>query len=232
MERKFLVFSCLVLLISIVYFFYTSYQLDIENRNHREATAESEEPFVGSVSTIGRVSTSSYSQSSKLEHLHPEPTVEEWNAFEEALKSTEVGKTESMADTGDFDEMKTKASKEQISPELGAVFIALKQRYDQRRVICHESAPFSKELGELKYRQIEIIMYDLVGASGEETKRLYEEFHRSQDRMQGLRTIIAPLDEQRLQLEKEVEQVLFEYGMTVEEFYEIYDELYESWESG
>ena len=136
-----------------------------------------------------------------------------------------------ISDTGSFDEMEAKTSQEQSGRELETLFTDLKQLYDQREVIYQETAPLSTELRELKQRQIEIGVHGLVGASGEETKKLHEEFHQSQDRMQELRTTIASLDEQRLQIEKEVEQIMSEYGMTVKKFYDRYGQKYESWKS-
>ncbi len=226
MERKFLAFSCLVLLISIAYFIYTSYQLHIENKNQQEGTVELEVPFTG----LRDANRSSHLLTP--EHSNPEPTAEEGEASEKTSESTELEETEVIFDTEGFEELEAKTSEAQSSPELEALFIEVKQLYDQREVIYRETAPFSIELRELKYRRIEIGLHDLVEASGEETERLHEEFRRSQDRMQELRTIIAPLDEQRFQLEKEVEQIVFEYGMTVEEFHDRYGEKYESWKSG
>ena len=50
--------------------------------------------------------------------------------------------------------------------------------------------------------------------------------------MQELRTAIASLDEERLQIEKEVEEIMSEHGMTVAGFYDRYGQKYESWKSG
>ncbi len=226
MERKFLAFSCLVLLSSIVYFIYTSYQLHIQNRSQQEVAVESEAPLIGA-----RAANSSF-QPLTPEHSNPESTEEEWGVSEKTSESTEFEETEVIFDIENFEELETKTSEEQSQPELEALFADVKQLYDQREIIYRETAPFSIELHKLKYRQIEIGLHDLVEASGEETERLHEEFRRSQGRMQESRTIIALLDDQRLQLEKEVEQIVFDYGMTVEEFDERYGEKYESWKSG
>lgn len=223
MERNFLAFSCLVLLSSIVYFIYTSYQLHIENRNRQGVKAAPKAPLIGA-----RGANSSF-QPLTLEHSNPESPEREWERSNNISESTELGDTEVVFDTEDFEELEATTSQEQSSPELEALVTGVKQLYDQREIIYQETAPFSIELHKLKYRQIEIGLHDLVEASGEETERLHEEFRRSQDRMQELRTIIAVLDDERLQLEKEVEQIVFDYGMTVEEFDEIYSENYESW---
>ncbi|MYE87661.1 hypothetical protein F4X33_01510 [Candidatus Poribacteria bacterium] len=220
MERKFLVFSCFVLLSSIVYFIYTSYQLHIENKNRQEVEADPKAPLIGSREANGSF------QPLALEYSNPEPTKKGWEVSDKTSESTKFEDTEVVFDIEDFEELETKTAEEQSQPELETLFTDVKQLYDQRETIYQETAPFSIELHKLKYRQIEIGLYDLVEASGAETEQLHEEFRRSQDRMQELRTIIAALDDQRLQLEKKVEQIVFDYGMTVEEFDEIYGEKY------
>ena len=230
MERNFLVFSCLVLLVSVVYFIYTSYQLHIEDKNQQEVTVELREPV------IGVWDTSSSFQNSTPEQLILESIEGEIEGFESVSQSKTLEDAvltpKIISDTGNLDEVEAIISQEQSGQELETLFTDLKQLYDQREIIYRETAPFSTKLRKLKYRQIEIGLYDLVGASGEETKRLHEEFHRSQGEMQELRTTIASLDEERLQIEKEVEQIMSEYGMTVEGFYDRHGQKYESWKSG
>ena len=134
--------------------------------------------------------------------------------------------------TGNFDGMEMKASQEQSGQELETLFTDLKQLYDQREIIYEKTAPFSTKLRKLKYRQIEIGSHDLVGASGEETEKLHKELRNIQEELPKLRTAIASLDEERLQIEKEVEEIMSEYGMTVKGFYDRYGQKYESWKSG
>ena len=214
MERHFLVFSCLVFLASVVYFTYTNYQLHIEDKNQLEMIVELREPV------IGVWDTSNSFQASTPEQLIPESVegeIEEFKSVSESKKLEDAALTSKViSDTGSFDEMEAIISQEQSGQELETLFTDLKQLYDQREIIYRETAPFSTKLRQLKYRQIEIGLHDLVGASSEETKRLHEEFNSSQGEMQELRTTIASLDEQRLQIEKEVEQIMSEYGMTVE----------------
>lgn len=227
MERKFLAFSCLVLLISIVYFIYTSYQLHIENKNQQEVTSELETLFIAP-----------WVADSVFQYATPEQAISEpiegegeLEVFEQDFESVELEETEAIFDTGGYDEMEAETTDDRIDTLLEALFTEVEPLYGQQSVILREITPPSIELRKLKYRQIEIGLYDLVGASSEETKRLHEEFHRSQDRMQELRTIIAPLEEQLLQLSKEIKQTVFDYGMTVQEFDKRYGEQYKSWKS-
>ena len=230
MERNFLVFSCLVFLASVVYFIYTSYQLHIEDKNQPEVTVELREPV------IGVWDTSSSFQVPTPEQLISESIegeIEEFESVSESMKLEDAELTPKViSDIGSLDEMEAKTSQEQSGQELETLFTDLKQLYDQREIIYRETAPFSTKLRKLKYRQIEIGLYDLVGAGSEETKKLHEEFHRSQGEMQELRTTIAFLDKERLQIEKEVEEIMSEYGMTVAGFYDRYGQKYESWKSG
>ena len=226
MEKKFLVFSCLVLLISIVYFIYTSYRLHITNENQQDVTPELEAPFIASW-----IADSAFQEESISEPIGGE--IEEFESVSESMKLEDAELTPKViSDIGSLDEMEAKTSQEQSGQELKTLFTDLKQLYDQREIIYRETAPFSTKLRKLKYRQIEIGLYDLVGAGSEETKRLHEEFHRSQGEMQELRTTIAFLDEERLQIEKEVEEIMSEHGMTVAGFYDRYGQKYESWKSG
>ena len=136
-----------------------------------------------------------------------------------------------ISDTGNLDEMEAKTSREQSGQELETLFTDLKQLYDQREIIYEETTPLSTKLRELKYREIEIGAHDLVGASGEEAKKLHEEFRSIQEELPKLRTAIASLDEERLQIEKAVEEIISGYGMTVTEFYDRHGQKYESWKS-
>ena len=162
----------------------------------------------------------------------------DWDISEQSSESQALADEdiEIPFDTAGVEELETQPSQAQndpeLDPELETLFRTLKNLYDQREVIYRETGPLSAELRELKYRQIDIGLYDLVGANSEETEDLHNEFDRSQDRMEELRAIIAPLDEQRLQLEKEIEQIVSVYGMTIEEFDERYNDEYESWKSG
>ena len=105
MARKFLGFSCLVFLISIVYFIYTRHQLQPESKNRQnqqKVTAELEAPVTGRISTIR-------SSQPKTEDSNPEPTEEEWAAFvaflsnleelEESEGTTETTQPEEVAET-------------------------------------------------------------------------------------------------------------------------------------
>ena len=224
MERKFLAFSCLVLLSSIIYFFYTSYQLRVEIKNQQEGTTELEVP------SVERIYTNNSSQSSKLEHTNPEPIQEEWETFEEVLRDFE--ELEKMAETSQLEGVAEPAAiaadkgRTGISPELEALFTKVRDIKAQQRALTDEFAPFIVDRAELKYRLIEIISSDLVEAGREQTKKLHEEMEHIYQRSVTLNPLVDSYDQQIQQLRYEFEQ---EYGMSIEEFHEIYDSAYNSW---
>ena len=219
MANKFLVFSCLVLLISIVYFIYTSYQLHIENKNQQEMTVELGEPFVE------RVSTSSSSQSPKPERSNPEPTAEEWEAFEEVFRDFEDSEEQTETTQSEI-ASETEDSHTGISPELEAMFTRVRDIQTQENVLIDEVADLYIEESEIQARQIEIGTKELLIADTGQARRLHEELKMLHDRRVELDTILNPYDEQIEGLNHEFEQ---EYGMSTEEFHEGYDSVYKSW---
>lgn len=228
MERKFLAFSCLVLLGSIVYFIYTSYQLHIENKNQQEVTVELEVP------AVERVYTNNSSQSVKPESPNLDPTEEKREVFEEALKNLEAleeeAKTEAMTGiaTSETGASETEIKDIGISPELEALFVGVKQFMDQEKFIDSEVRSYLDENFKLKQRQIEIITNDLLEAQGEESGRLHEEFQRNIEHMETLSDIIIPFGKQMIQLRIEFEQ---KHGITLEEFMENHGEDFHSWKA-
>ena len=226
MERKFLAFSCLVLLISIVYFIYTSYQLHIENKNQQEVITELEMP------SVGRVYTNSSSQYAKTERSNLEPTEEGWEAFEEVFNNFEaLGETvETSQFEGGVETVAVEAEEGHtgISAELEALFVGVKQFMDQERIIDDEVRPYLDENFKLKQRQIEIITNDLLEAQGEESERLHKEFQKNREHMKTLSDIIIPFGEQMIQLRTEFEE---KHRITLEKFMENHGEDFRSWKA-
>ncbi len=224
MERKFLVFSCLVLLISIVYFIYTSYQLHIENRNRQEMTIESEVPVIGS----GEANSSFHPLA--LEHSNPEWAEEESKMSEKTSENLELEETEVIFDTEKFEELETQNSEEPSSPELEPLFIDVKQLDDQRRKLNRESESFDREFGELSTRQLEILTEDLLETREEHIiNQLHEEFERVTKRIEEIRPVINSFLEEHDQLNKEYEELEKQYGISMTEFHEKYEDMYKYW---
>ena len=226
MARKFFAFSCLVLLISILYFIYTSYTIQT-SKNQPEATAESEELYVGR-RPAGSSFQSSAPENSEPEP-EPEPTEEEWEAFENHLKNKELEDTEVASDTGDSDE--AKASNKQISPELESLFIAVKQLDDRRRKLNREEEPFNKEFFELRGATFEILKEMEATDDKQIIQQLDKDFEWIGRRMNELVPILNEFYEKHRKVDKGYEALEEQYGISVTEFREKYEETYESWKA-
>lgn len=226
MVKKFLVFSCVVLLASIVYFIYTSYQWHIKDKDLQEAAME-EAPPLEYVSTIKNDSTSHTLERYNPDPSSPEPTTEEWTVFEATgdFKGSEEYKETTQSEF----QSETEDDQAGISPELEALFTGVKSLINQLEVIRREAAPYVEEHAKVKYRQIEIGTRDLVDADKESTEQLHEEFRQNQERMKQLMDRIKPFEEQKRQLTNRFQE---ENDMTFSEFKERYNEDYRLWKAG
>ena len=228
MERKFLVFSCLVLLISIVYFIYTSYQLHIENKNRQEVTAELEVP------AIERVYTNNFSPSVKPGLSNLGPIEEKWEAFEEVPSDFEA--LEEMVETSQLEgaaETATVAGDEDltgISPELEAMFLDVNALVKRDNAILDEMEPYvqqaleiGRKIGEIADRLVE------AGTDNEIKKKLYAEVEGLYRDDEAILAILKPYIQQRHQLRADFEQ---KYGISEKEFADQYYESHRAWKQG
>ena len=223
MERKFLVFSCLVLLISIVYFIYTSYQLHTKYNKQQEVAAQSEAPFVTRVST-----TRSFSTNGDLQSLNLNPTLEEQEDFKDVLNG-EIEVPEEQVERIQLEVWpETEDSHTGIYPELEIMFARVRNIKVQKHALVVEVANLYIEDSEIQTRQIEIGMKELLMADEEEARRLHDELKMLHNRRVELDTILDPYDQQIEELDYEFEH---EYGMSFHEFHERYGLEYDSWVS-
>ncbi len=226
MERKFLAFSCLVLLISIAYFIYTSYQLRIENKNQQEVSVELEAPF-----TRLRDANRSFHPLTP-EHSNPEPTAEEWKASEKTSESTELEETEVIFDTEGFEELEAKTSEEQSSPELEALFIDVKQLDDQRQKLNQAEEPFFKDFVELRRAIFEIVEEMGTTEGKQMIQQLDEDFKQLTTRQNELAPILNEFYEKQREIDNAYEKLADKYGISMTEFHEKHEAAYQSWKAG
>ena len=234
--KKFLVFSCLILLISIVYFIHTRCQMHTESKNQQKVTGELEAPSVGHVSA-------SRSSQPRIEESNPVPTEEEWAAFEEFLGNLEElertleGTTETTQPEpeGITDAEVYEASSETegddtgISPELKATFIVVNDWRDTQRAYFEKIDPLMREYAPLGEIEVGII-HAISGTSGEENRRLHEELRQVQSKKQELADLMAPFGRAREQANQELVQYLQEnHGMDMQQFFDTHGEVFESW---
>ena len=236
MARKFLVFSCLVFLISIVYSIYTRYQMHTENKNQQEVTAELEAPSVGHVSI-------SRSSQPKTEDSNPEPTEEELAAFEVFLSNLEeLEELEGTTETTQFEEVfeevaeaevsETEGDDTGISPELKEMFIHYKEVFLNRsREVSREIAPFMRRIVELDERTDELdnLMTEKSNR-GEPHQELREEYRQLSEERNEVFVALEPLDERRAQVYEDWEEYLLaNHGIDSTTFNETYNEALRSW---
>ena len=220
MERKFLAFSCFVLLSSIVYFIYTSYQLHIENKNQQELTAKLEVP------SVERVYTNNSSQSSKTEPSTPELTEEEWEAFDEVLSDSED--SENQAETIQLDERtatevsETKGDGTKISPKQMIRFKFINQYQTMQR----DSRSIDDEFSELSRKHDQLISDMTAGPMHmDKLGVIVSEYKRVSERLKILEPLITSHVDQTIQMEAEFQE---KYGTSLGDFYNQYEKEYKS----
>ena len=225
MERKFLAFSCLVLLGSIVYFIYTSYQLHIENKNQQEVTAELEAPFVGGL-YISR------SSQSKRENSNLEPTEGEWGAFEGDVKDLGEFEETTQPEAGiETEAAETEVNDTGISPEIEKMFIYYKGYLERRREVSREQAPFMRKLVEMdkEWQELDNLITKKMNR-GEKHQELVEVRRQLSEERNDVFVALEPFDERLVQLEGEWEEYLRTYhGIDSATFREIHAEDLRSW---
>lgn len=227
MERKFLAFSCLVLLISIVYFIYTSYRLHTENKNQQEMVVELEEPFVG-------VGPSSFSQP-QPESSNLESTEGEWEAFEGKVKDFEsfgeITETTQLEGGIATEISETEDVDTEISSELEEMFIYYKGYLERRRKVSRKIAHLMRQFVELDERIEELgnLIIETTNR-GEEHQELVEERQQLYEDKDEVSIALEPHDKHAAQLDQEWEEYLQTYhGIDSTTFRETHAEDLRSW---
>ena len=234
MARKFLGFSCLVFLISIVYFIYTRHQLQPESKNRQnqqKVTAELEAPVTGRISTIR-------SSQPKTEDSNPEPTEEEWAAFvaflsnleelEESEGTTETTQPEEVAETEVYG---ADGGDTGISPELEEMFIYYKGYLDRFRVYDQEVASLMRNVVEIDERMDELFDAIMEKANrGEEHQELLDARMQLYEERAEISEALEPLGERMAQLQEELnEYLLTNHGIDSTTFNETYTDALRAW---
>lgn len=230
MERKFLAFSCLVLLSSIAYFIYTSYQLHIESKNQQEA--ESEAPLIGA-----RGANSSF-QASTLDNSNPESGWDmsekssESKILEDIFKNIELEDIEIIFNTEGFEELETTPSQKQNDPELETLFRDVKQLDDQREELNQAEEPFFKEYVELRHAIFEIVEEMGTTKGQQMSQQLDEDFYRLTKQQNELVPILNAFYEEQREINRAYEKLADKYGIFMTEFHEKHEAAYQSWKAG
>lgn len=226
MERKFLAFSCLVLLSSIAYFIHTSYQLHIQNKNQQEVEVEPEAPL------IGAQGANSPFRSSTPNRSHLESSEREWEGSDNTSESTGLEETEVIFDTEGSDDLETKASEGQSSPELEALFIDVKQLDDQREKLNQAEEPFFKDFVELRRAIFEVVEEMGTTEGKQMSRQLDEDFYRLTEQQNELVPILNAFYEEQREIDSAYETLVDKYGISMTEFHKKHEAAYQSWKAG
>lgn len=226
MERKFLAFSCLVLLSSIAYFIYTSYQLHNQNKNQQEMEVEPEAP------PIGARGTNSPFRFLTPNRSHIEPSEREWEGSDNTSESTELEDTEVIFDAEDFEELEMRISEKQSSQELETLFRDVKQLDDQRQELSEAEEPFFKEFVELRHAIFGIVEEMGTTEGKQMIQQLDEDFYRLTQQQNELVPILNRFYEEQCEIDRAYEKLADRYGISMTEFHEKHDAAYQSWKAG
>lgn len=222
MHRKFLLFSWLVLLTSVIYFIYTFF-FELRTRNEQQQ----EIAHVPEENSVKYVPRNSFSKAER-EQTSPAATEETGDEGEipgqvsqESFEDTEYKEIYSAP------EIETDDS--EINSELEMLFIVVNELWNKN--VSHADAirPFMREYAKLSKIEGELNLA-INGTSGEENQRLHDKLLQVQSDKEHLADLMAPLDEEREQVAQEVEQYLAtNYGTTIKGFFDTYKEEFHSW---
>ena len=109
------------------------------------------------------------------------------------------------------------------------LFIVVNELWNKNVSHAEDIRPFMRE-----YAKLGKILDELNSAinrtSGEENKRLHDEFLEIESEKEHIANFMSPLDEEREQFAQEVEQYLeTNYAMTIRDFFDMYREEFHFW---
>ena len=221
MHMKLLLFACLVLLISVTYFIYTTLNQPTLTEEQQQTTQESNENLAKHVS---RVNTPELGQ----EQLTSAET-EDKQAFEQPFQeSFEEAESEELASAPEMGTDDTEIDSE-ISPELETLFIVVNEWRNKNVAHGKKTVPFMREYAALSDIERELI-FAIDGTSGEENQRLHEELRQVQSGKQDIADTLEPFDREKERAKRELEEYLrTNYGLTIKAFFDRYREDFDSW---
>ena len=222
MHVKFLLFSCLVFLVALVYFIYTSFTLRTLTEERKATIQESKENFN---QHIPRVDSSESDQNQLFSH--------EEERVEGMLEQTDLGSLEETQDAGfvPIPEMEFNGTEidSGIDPELEMLFVVVNEWRDKNVAHGELTAPLMREYAELGHAEGDLILA-IDGTSGEETQRLYEELRQVQSEKENIANLLEPYDREMERNTQKLERYLeTNYGLTIHSFFESYRGEFDSW---
>lgn len=221
MEKKFLAFSCIGLLISIGFFILTKPKKQLLIENQQGEPEEPDETFVVSV-------PKARFPPPKQESSNPEPTEEEWEEFEAIVRDI-VELEEQVQNTQMDVNSETGTGKIKISPELEARFIDFRVVIKRDNAIMLEMNPYVEEalkLGDGARGVYQRLVEANANGNDEEKIKLYDELRRFEEQSRAVGAFIEPYQQRRRQIQAEFEQ---KYGISLVEFHNQHVDTYRLW---
>ena len=221
MHKKFLLFSCLVFLVAVIYFIYTTFKLRSLSEVQQQTVQESNEDY------------RRYMPPADFSNVEKQLSSHEEKERGETLEQTLQTSLEKTQDAGVVYtpgiELNDKELNSEIDPELVMLFIVVNEWRDKNVAHGEQTAPFMREYATLSDTEQELIIA-IDGTSEEETRRLYEELRRVQSEKESIANQLEPYDREMERITQEFEEYLeTNYGLTINSFFESYSEEFESW---
>ena len=163
---------------------------------------------------------------------HLESSEREWEGSDNTSESTGLEETEVIFDTEGSDALETKASEEQSSPELEALFIDVKQLDDQREKLNQAEEPFFKDFVELRRAIFEVVEEMGTTEGKQMSRQLDEDFYRLTEQQNELVPILNAFYEEQREIDSAYETLVDKYGISMTEFHEKHEAAYQSWKAG
>ena len=221
-HKKFLLFSCLVFLVAVVYFIYTTFKLRFLNEVHQHRVQESKQDFRR---YIPRADFSNLGQKQLSSHEREER--------EEMLEQTLLTSPEKSEDAGFIYSPKIELNENglnsEIDPELVMLFVVVNEWRDKNVAHGEQISPLMNEYAKLSRAEGDLLLA-IDGTSGEENRRLDEELRRVQSEKESIAKQMDPYDREMERITQEFEEYLeTNYGLTIAAFFKSYGEEFDSW---
>lgn len=222
MHKKFLLFSCLVLLASVIYFIHTFF---FELRTRTEQQQE--------IADVPKVNSIKYAPRNGFAKAEPElPTPAETE------ETREDGEIRAQVSQGSFEDteneeysssIEIESDNSEISPELEMLFNVVNEWRDNNIRHGEETGPYMRVYAKLSKIEGELNLA-INGTSGEESQTLHDELLQVQSEKEHISNLIAPFDQEWERNTQELEQYLAtNYGMTIRDFFDTYQDEFHSW---
>lgn len=222
MHMKFLLFSCLVFLVAVIYFIYTTFNLRSLSEERLETIQES------NANNIRYIPRTDLSESDRRQLFSHEKDEKEGMPEQTHQGSREETQTTEFIPAPETDTTDTEPDSG-IDPKLEMLFVAVNEWRGNNVAHGELTAPLMNEYAKLSRAEGDLLLA-IDGTSGEENRRLDEELRQVQREKESISNQLAPYDREQERITQELERFLeTNYGLTIKTFFENYREDFDSW---